>query len=68
MREKSAKKVEGKYTDQIKTLEDDIKARDESIAVFREQEQGFVNSNWKKRKSLLMLDKQAGGKIACRYE
>jgi len=36
--EKSAKKVEEKYTDQIKTLEADIKARDESLTVFREQE------------------------------
>jgi DNA repair exonuclease SbcCD ATPase subunit len=36
--EKATKKVEDKYTDQLKELQDNLKERDEAIAAFREQE------------------------------
>ncbi len=36
--QKTAKKLEGKYTDQLKELQGDLKERDETIATFREQE------------------------------
>jgi hypothetical protein len=54
--EKTTKKVEDKYTDQLKELQDNLKERDESIAAFREQERDLRKKQWQLEDSQKSLD------------